>query len=194
MPIKRRRFTVSPSMTALAIGAVTLLFVACGGASGPSVASLKPSTTSKTSPTAGSSNEANETDYVDAVKYAQCMRTHGIPNFPDPNGEGTYLFRGRTVNGVNIRVGLNSTAFVQANEACEHLLPNGGQPTTAQVEQMLVQTLKYVKCLRTHGVPNMPDPTVAKGGMISLRLPLSHNSPQLLRAENACKSLALGAR
>ncbi len=172
----------------LALGAVAMFFAACGGASGPGVASLGSSATSTTSPAAGTSNRINETNYLDAVKFAQCMRTHGVPNMPDPNSEGVFaLPAGKNGGGL-----LESAQYVKANKACHHLLPNGGEPSAAGEQALIAQALKYVQCMRTHGVPSMPDPTAVKGG-ITQRFPLGPNSPQLQKAMKDCRSLPGGA-
>jgi len=60
------------------------------------------------------------------LKYARCIRAHGLPNFPDPHydsgGIGTpsgIALGGRGANSVN------SPQFRSANQACRHLLPGG---------------------------------------------------------------------
>jgi hypothetical protein len=55
------------------------------------------------------------------LKYAECMRAHGEPNFPDPIVSGT-AFGFRLVNGVDP----NSPQFKAANKACQSLGPFGG--------------------------------------------------------------------
>ena len=55
------------------------------------------------------------------VKYAQCMRAHGVPNFPDPDtsggGIGEHAGMGFDTRGINV----NSPQFQSANHACQHL-------------------------------------------------------------------------
>src|SRR5215510_14441797 len=52
------------------------------------------------------------------VKYAQCMRAHGLPNFADPHTDnGGYIMGGDTDR--------NSPQYQSANQACQHLLPKG---------------------------------------------------------------------
>ena len=38
----------------------------------------------------GSQGASNATNYADGVAYAACMRTHGVPNMPDPNSQGNF--------------------------------------------------------------------------------------------------------
>jgi hypothetical protein len=55
-----------------------------------------------------------------ALKFAQCMRSHGVPKFPDPkfSGGGIQMTIGKDVNP-------NSPQFKAAQEACQKLVPNG---------------------------------------------------------------------
>ncbi len=103
---KRTKLRAAP--VGLALVALAALFAACGGASGPGVASLGSSTTTTTSPPAGASGGNKEVNYLDAVKYAQCMRTHGVPNMPDPNSKREFLHTPEKLNGVVINI--NSAA------------------------------------------------------------------------------------
>jgi len=174
------------------LAGLVLAASACGGggSASPGVASLGSATTTMAPAAAQGGNKA--TDYADAVAYAACMRTHGTPNMPDPNSEGNFLFKGGKVNGQS-GVEPGSPTYQKADKACSHLLPNGGQMTPAEQQQALATTLKFVQCMRTHGVPNMPDPTTSNGG-IELRGPagLGPNSPTFQAAMKACRSLAPG--
>jgi hypothetical protein len=188
----KRSYVATSAATVLALGTVALLFAACGGASGPGVASLGSSTTATTSTDAASSNTNKTTDYLDGVKYAQCMRSHGVPSFPDPNSQGNFLYHADEVNGQKVEV--HSPQYNSANKACTHLLPNGGQSTPAEMEALVAQALRYVNCLRTHGIPNIPDPTRSNGnvGISFAHTGLSPDSPRLQAAMKACKSLSPG--
>jgi hypothetical protein len=53
------------------------------------------------------------------VKYAQCMRSHGISKFPDPNADGAIELNGAEVDS-------DSPQFKAAEEACKSLLPGNG--------------------------------------------------------------------
>jgi hypothetical protein len=82
------------------------------------------------------------------VKFAVCMRAHGVSNFPDPSGRG----------GINLPSGMNPGApsFQRAQHACRSLMPGGGpgQATEQQKEMMLALS----RCMRGHGVSGFPDP------------------------------------
>jgi hypothetical protein len=84
--------------------------------------------------------------YQDELKYAECMRAHGVPNFPDPNSGGSF----------QVPVGTNPSS--PAFAACQKLLPgipgSGPPPTAAALAQML----KVSQCMRRHGISDFPDP------------------------------------
>jgi hypothetical protein len=82
--------------------------------------------------------------------------------------------------------------MTSANKACAHLLPNGGVPTAAQRQQMLNQALKFTECMRTHGVPNMPDPTSAGGAVTIGGSGINMRSPQFQSAQRACQKYMFG--
>jgi hypothetical protein len=52
---------------------------------------------------------------IDTKDYVACMRTHGMPNFPDADPQGMF-------NGVDT----GSDQFKSAHEACKKNLPAGG--------------------------------------------------------------------
>ncbi len=51
-----------------------------------------------------------------ALKYTQCMRSHGEPDFPDPNGHGVIQITSTT--GI---LAPNSPQFRKAQTACQSL-------------------------------------------------------------------------
>ena len=54
-----------------------------------------------------------------ALKRAECMRAHGVTNFPEPNSQGAEIINGSS--GIDP----NSPAFQSAYTACRSLLPAG---------------------------------------------------------------------
>jgi hypothetical protein len=59
-----------------------------------------------------------------ALKYSQCMRSHGIKDFPDPNAQGGMSIK---VSGQSSDLNPNNPQFQSADKACKHLMPNGGK-------------------------------------------------------------------
>ena len=66
----------------VAVAAFSLLAAGCGGGNSPAVATVS-TTTTAAGPSAGASTHA-----TGLVAFASCMRSHGLPNFPDPNSSG----------------------------------------------------------------------------------------------------------
>jgi hypothetical protein len=94
----------------------------------------------------GSTKPAARVSINSGVRFAQCMRSHGITNFPDPGA-------GRS----QISPVSSAPAFVTAQKACGGAPSGPGQvhPTEAQ----RVQATTFAECMRAHGVPDFPDPT-----------------------------------
>jgi hypothetical protein len=161
----RARWRAGAAVAALAATAV--LAAACGG--------------SGSAPTT-----AAQTAYQKTLAFSQCMRTHGEPGFPDPQPNGNLLINGQADH-------LNNALWNSANKACQHLMPKNKPMTAAQQRQVTAQALKFVGCMRSHGIAGMADPVVSAGG-ISLRIPngLKPNSPVLQAAQQACRKLAPG--
>jgi hypothetical protein len=126
--------------------AVTALLAACG--SSPS------STSSGGLPQAGGSVNAQ------LLAFSRCMRSNGVPRFPDPlPGQVTAKFPGAQ------DLGVSASVYQTAQDACQHLLPNGGSaPDQAEVQQELSGMRSFSQCMRSHGVPNWPDPIVDAQG------------------------------
>jgi hypothetical protein len=170
-------------MSALAVMAgIILLASGCGGSpSSSSDASSSSSPGASSSP--GTSNAAKEVAFVD------CMRAHGVDVSVGSNGQ-------ISSNGGGGSGG--PQAAQSAQNACRHLLPNGGQPSQAQQAKALQQALKYTQCMRSHGVPKFPDPNPpANGGPVGFSItPNSGVDPRSAtyqKANQACQSVEPGA-
>jgi hypothetical protein len=87
------------------------------------------------------------------VEFAQCMRSHGIKNFPDPVNGG-FSFSGVGADSVDP----SSPSFQAAKAACIHLVPGEAQ-RPAVTAQDLAAGDKLTTCMRSHGFPAFPDPT-----------------------------------
>ena len=141
---------------------------------------------SGTSTAGASTGTAAATGNSKLVKYADCMRSHGVPNFPDPE-DGGYPLR---TSGINMQ----SPAFQSARKACAKLQPGGSKEpapiTGAQVSQMA----KKARCIRTHGFPNFPDPTLASGGHLFTDNPgagWNPEAPAAITARKACANVGI---
>ena len=102
-----------------------------------------------------------------ALAFSQCMRAHGVADFPDPNAQGQTQISG----GLNSDLNPNNPTFQKAQNACQSKLP---KPSPAQQAQALKNALKMSQCMRAHGITDFPDPQSGQGGRISMSL---HGSP-----------------
>jgi hypothetical protein len=166
--------------------AATVALAACasgssgsGGLGGTSSGGGSPSTSAKTS----------------GLAYSQCMRSHGITNFPDPDSNG-----GISISGGPNAINTNSSQYLAAEQACKSLLPGLG--SAAQQEQDYAAELKYAACMRIHGEPNFPDPHAPSNGGPSSQTQsgqgnsgtnggngVNPTSPQYIAAAKVCQHL-----
>jgi hypothetical protein len=172
------------------IGAGALLAGCGGGSPSSGVASLgahKSTTSTIGSPASGAGGGGEASPGSQAVAYSACMRSHGVPSFPDPQ-----ISR----NGGEVRVKMvvpASTArgnprFDAAQQACRKLLPAGGPVDRPVSQQEQAQYLKAAACIRSHGVPSFPDPTFSGGGVHIDHQGLNESSPEFKAAVRACES------
>jgi hypothetical protein len=124
----------------IAATALALLAAACGG-----------------SPSGGSSNAGESANSQIGINYANCMRSHGVPKYPDPSSNNELANGLPKVSLEQLEV--SSSRYQSAQSACAHLLPNGGQQDQAQSQRDLTAMRRYAQCMRSHGVPTWPDPT-----------------------------------
>jgi hypothetical protein len=110
------------------------------------------------------------------------MRAHGEPGFPDPQPNGDLLIDGRKDH-------LNGALMNSAQKACQHLMPIGPPLTAAQQQRLTAHALKFVACMRAHGLPTFPDPRVnARGVELQLPKSVAPNSAVLRNAQQACRN------
>jgi hypothetical protein len=101
-----------------------------------------------------------------AIGYSHCMRSHGVPSFPDPSSDGA-------VPKVSLQqLGVGSAQYQAAQDDCQSLLPAGSDDVfpPGELRQMLPGMLRFSQCVRSHGEPNWPDPTVNSSGQPGFNL------------------------
>lgn len=155
----------------IAAAGLVLGAVACGG----------PSST-------GSDGSAN----AQLAAFSRCMRSNGVPNFPDPSGSGKFPDAQQ--------LGVSSSRYQAADDACRHLLPAGanGQLSAAETQQLLTGMRRFSGCMRSHGVPDWPDPATDSAGQPVFDIS-SHgitrserHSPRVEAAMTECQHLLPG--
>lgn len=136
---------------ALALLAVVALISGCGASS--------PANTGGTDNSAGNAQKA--------VKFAKCMRTHGVSQFPDPSASGK-LTIDAVANGSSLNT--NSAEFTHALSACKQLEPAGFMGTKRTPAQQSA-ALKFAQCMRENGVKDFPDPGLDQPLVDTRRIP-----------------------
>jgi hypothetical protein len=118
------------------------------------------------------------------------MRSHGLPNFPDPTSPHEFKFLINPSSGVNLR----SPAFHSAETACRHLLPAGPpNESPARSQRQTSALLVFAHCLRSHGFPDFPDPI---NGQVTHEMlaqaGINLHQPAVLQAAYACVGVTHG--
>ena len=167
-----RRAQAAGVITVMA--AAALLAAACGGS--PSSAS-----------SGGSPNAGGSANSSSAVAYSRCVRSHGVPNFPDPQGTAG-IPKEAVVRALRE---VSDSRAKAATNACANLNPNNAPVSPAQQRQQLTDDLKFAQCMRSHGLPNFPDPT-SSDGRVEFVISVSRDgfdphSPQILAKAHECQ-------
>jgi hypothetical protein len=158
----------------LSLGALVclaLVAAGCGGSSSPGshVAQLSTSTTRTSPPSRGSTHDQ-------AVAYARCLRSHGVPLWPDPESSGAFDKSKLTPH----QLGVSSSQIGTVEKACRSLVPTY---SATQQPHVLAQALRFSRCMRAHGATNFPDPE--SNGAIAIPHAME-NSPAYLAALHFC--------
>lgn len=123
------------------------------------------------------------------IRFAECMRSHGVPKFPDPGGSG---------DAAQIPQG-SSPALEAAQRTCQTLMPvaGGASQATAQTKATM---LGLSQCMRAHAVTDFPGPIHSlpanprfssvfgpAGALIGIPITIDTRSPAFRRAATACR-------
>jgi hypothetical protein len=147
--------------------ALTLITAACGG--------------SRSSLSGGGSrsrSSAGGSPYEQARAFAECVRHHGVPLWPEPQSSGRFDKSKLTPQ----QLGAGSSQIAAADRACKSLWPTT-YVATGQQSHVVAQALRFSRCMRGHGATNFPDPQ--SNGAIAIPHAME-NSPAYLAALNFC--------
>jgi len=184
--MSNRTQIISRAKPFLAAAGAALLLAGCGS--------------SNNNNTTGSGQQQPSQNIVaDAYRYSACMRSHGVPSFPDPH----VVANTPTKQAIGIHPLPQSIAsspqFKAAQEACKGIMPAPGNASakerTEEGRARAQYLLAFAQCLRSHGVQGFPDPT-AQG---QLTLAMIHaagvdlQAPSVLTAAQACVGVTHGA-
>lgn len=162
------------SLAALALIVIVALAGGCGSstpAQTSSVAGSSAAAGSASSAGAGATKKASERDQ--AVKFAECMRGHGLGDFPDPNASGEFVY------GVSV----SPAVWARILGECKSLQPPGTLSAKRSPAQQSA-ALKFAQCIRENGVKDFPDPENGQPLVDTNRIP-SSNLPGGMTTLNA---------
>lgn len=175
-----------------------LLVVGCGGSSkSPPVANVASSMTNAQGSSTSNSSSATARRNA-ALDYSRCMRSNGVPNYPDADSDGNLA------KGDAQAFGVSGSQYQAAEHECQHLLANSSSTSLTQclmtgdcprsvVQPALEEGRRFAQCMRSRGVPNWPDPTVDSTGRPSFPVTKagisidSTRSPRMLSKIGVCQ-------
>jgi hypothetical protein len=166
-----------------AAAALASLAAACDGSPASQAGQVGSTTTTTTTQSSASSTSSAQAAHEDAaLAFSRCMRSHGVPSFPDPDLQG---------NVPPFRAGVSKQTSAAAGDACKPLLASGGGggAGTRGDQQKLAFALNVARCMRAHGFPTYPDPTTSSQGS-GTRFEgtgIDTKSPPFQRMETTCE-------
>jgi hypothetical protein len=114
----------------------------------------------------GGVGNKNATSPDRGVQFAECMREHGVTDFPDPNASSSDQ---EFVDRLQ-RLDQSSAAWKNAIGACKDLRPPGLLGGKASPQEMSAR-LRFAQCMRENGVEDFPDPVNGEPLVDTNRIP-----------------------
>ena len=150
-------------LAALALAA--LIGAGCGSTSTPE--------TGAPGSSAGGAGTEKVSTQAKGVKFAECIRAHGVPHFPDPDSKGEFVF------GIDV----SPAVWQKAVDACKDLEPPGALSGKRSPKQQSA-ALRFAQCVRDQGVRDFPDPASGEPLIDTTKIP-SSNRPGGMTILNA---------
>jgi hypothetical protein len=159
-----------PLATLALVALISLISAGCGSNAPSETGTAGSSGTASNSGTGGSKKVTTRDK---AVKFAECIRAHGVSDFPDPNEKNQFEY------GVSV----SGPVWNKATTACKDLQPPGtlsGKRTPKQQSA----SLRFAQCIRDNGVKDFPDPVNGEPLVNTYKIP-SSNKPGGMAILNA---------
>jgi hypothetical protein len=165
------------SLAVLAVLPIVLGVSACGGGKSDNGVATAGGGEAVAAASPGESIDARDAQ----LKYAQCMREHGIDVADPEPGKPVRI----TGNGDKA----NYDKLQAAQKACRPILEQGGVAPEANDPERQDANLKYAQCMREHGV-NVPDPKPGEG--LKIQAPEEGDKAKTKAAQKECRHLLPG--
>ena len=156
--------TLRPLAVLAIVALISVISAGCGS---------NASSETGTASSAGAGGDKKLSARDKAVKFAECIRAHGVSDFPDPNEKNQFEY------GVSV----TPAVWTRATTACKPLQPPGtlsGKRTPKQQSA----SLRFAQCVRDHGVKDFPDPVNGEPIIDTYKIP-SSNKPGGMTILNA---------
>ncbi|NUU23117.1 MAG: hypothetical protein HOV68_16640 [Streptomycetaceae bacterium] len=164
----------------LALGMLLLVgtMSGCGGGGGDddsgvaSVGSGKPAASASASGGSGGGS---------GTAFAKCMRENGVPEFPDPEANGSMM----------LPDGVDKNKVDAAMQKCKDKMPNGGERPKMSAEDQEKQR-QFAQCMRQNGIADFPDPSADGSGMLAQDGRIDPEDPKFKAAQDKCRQYMPG--
>jgi hypothetical protein len=156
---------------------VALISAGCGSnapsGTGAASSSGTPTTGSDTASSSDTGPNKKLTVRDKGVEFAECIRAHGVADFPDPDAKGEFQY------GVSV----TPAVWQKATTACKDLQPPGALSSKRTPKQQSA-SLRFAQCIRDNGVKDFPDPVNGEPLVDTYKIP-SSNKPGGMTILNA---------
>jgi hypothetical protein len=158
-----------------ALATVALIGAGCSNSAENGNTATGSASSSGTASSAAATSSGNKklTARDKAVKFAECIRAHGVRDFPDPNAK----------NDFDYGVSVTPAVWKQATTACKDLQPPGTLSAKRTPKQQSA-SLRFAQCIRANGVKDFPDPVNGEPVINTYKIP-SSNRPGGMTILNA---------
>jgi hypothetical protein len=158
---------------------LVLLTAACGASSGGTPSS-------GSTPSSGTSG-GTSAYLTDKLGLARCLRAHGVPNYPDPDSSGQEPAATKQL--------ISTPQGQAAVGACSYWDDRVHNDVASSVANLATEAeyVRFAHCMRSHGLPNFPDPAIVEGRVEFLLNPgqdgFDPHSAQVLAKARQCESV-----
>jgi len=129
----------------------------------------------------GGGSQAGGTEQAMTVmrQLAHCIRSHGMPGFPDPVIDPLTGAPDFPQDSPDI-----PSSIQQACHSIANRLPPDAQQSQPPTATSMQALLRFARCMRSHGIPNWPDPNALGEFPVNRQITIQYKSH--LSVMNAC--------
>ena len=163
------------------VALISLISAGCGSNAPSETSTAGSSGNASSSGSADTGANKNTTDQGKAVKFAECIRGHGVPHFPDPDAKGDFVF------GIDV----SPAVWQKAVNACKDLQPPGALSGKRSPKQQSA-ALRFAQCVRDNGVKDFPDPVNGEPLIDTTKIPSTDRAGGMAilnAATHQCRSI-----